>query len=328
MSVPLSLACERYDRTEALRDGRVRVAGVDLTYIPQTVEETFFRMARFQEFDAAEMSLASYVVSLSRGAPFVAIPVFPSRFFRHSGIYVSARSGIRQPADLAGSRVGIAEYQLTANVWIRGILDEYYGVPLESVSYHVGGLHEAGRIEKLALDLPPAIRIEPIPAGRTLDEMLVTGELDAAYTPRAPRSFTDGSGAVRRLFDPAPDAEAEYFAETGIFPIMHVVVLRREVYERNRWLARSLTEAFGEAKRLAEENFHETATLRTMLPWMLDEYERTTALLGDDYWPYGLADNEATLDAFLGYAHRQGLTPDRLAPRGLFAPETLERTRV
>lgn len=328
MSVPLTLACERYDRTEALRDGRVRVAGAELTYLAQTVEETFFRMARFHEFDAAEMSLASYTVSLSRGAPFIAIPVFPSRFFRHSGIYVSAQSDIREPADLVGKRVGIAEYQLTANVWIRGMLDEHYGVPVESVRYHVGGLHEAGRIEKLALELPAEIRLASIPADRTLNEMLAAGELDAVYTPRMPHAYADGSGLVRRLFDPSQTAEAEYFRQTGIFPIMHVVVLRRDVYEQNRWLARSLTEAFAAAKQLAAENFRETATLRTMLPWLLDEVERTTALMGPDYWPYGLERNEPTLDTFLQYAHRQGLTPERLHPRELFAPETLEHTRV
>ncbi len=328
MSVPLTLACERYDRTEALRDGRVQVAGADLTYLAQTVEETFFRMARFQEFDAAEMSLASYTVSLSRGAPFVAMPVFPSRFFRHSGIYVSAKSGIESPSDLIGGRVGIAEYQLTANVWIRGILEDHYGLPVDSVTYHVGGLHEPGRIEKIKLDLPESIRIEPIPEGRTLDEMLAAGELDAVYTPRAPQSFADGSGRVRRLFDPAGEAEAAYFRDTGIFPIMHVVVLRRDVYERHRWLARSVTEAFTRAKELCEENFRETATLRTMLPWMLDEHERTSALMGEDYWPYGLERNEQTLATFLRYAHAQGLAPEQYHPRDLFAPETLERTRV
>jgi 4,5-dihydroxyphthalate decarboxylase len=328
MSVPLTLACERYDRTEALRDGRVPVAGVDLTYLPQQVEETFFRMARFQEFDVAEMSLSSYAVSLSRGAPFVAIPVFPSRFFRHSGIYVSEGSGIRGPADLVGKRVGMAEYQLTANVWIRGILAEHHGVPVDSVSYHVGGLHEPGRIEKISLELPAGVRVEPIPEGRTLSDMLANGELDAIHTPRAPHSFSAVDGRVRRLFDDPGAAEVDYFRTTGIFPIMHVVVLRREVYERNRWLARSLFDAFAAAKRLAEENFRETATLRYMLPWLLDEVDRTKQVLGDDYWPYGLADNEHTLAVFLRYHHEQGLSPEPLLPRDLFAPETLEVTRV
>ncbi|MEV6161877.1 ABC transporter substrate-binding protein [Streptomyces sp. NPDC052052] len=328
MSIPITLACERYDRTEALRDGRVCPAGVDLTYLPQQVEETFFRMARFREFDAAEMSLSSYVISLTRDAPFIALPVFPSRFFRHSGIYVSAASGIEKPQDLVGKRVGIAEYQLTANVWIRGILADRHDVPVESVTYRTGGLHEAGRPEKLKVDLAPEIRVEPIGPGQTLSEMLAAGELDAVYTPREPHSFTAGDGRVRRLFDPSGPAEEQYFAETGIFPIMHVVVLRREVYERNRWLARSLYDAFTESKRLCEENFTETAALRYMLPWLLDEVARTKSLLGNDFWPYGLAPNRETLRTFLRYSYDQGLAARPLEPEELFAPETLESTLV
>jgi 4,5-dihydroxyphthalate decarboxylase len=328
MSVALTLACERYDRTEALRDGRVRVAGVDLTYLPQQVEETFFRMARFAEFDAAEMSLSSYVIGLTRDAPFVAIPVFPSRFFRHSGIYVSAASGIEKPRDLVGKQVGIAEYQLTANVWIRGILADHHDVPVESVVYRTGGLHEPGRPEKLEVDLPAQIQVRPIGPGETLSDLLAAGEIDAVYSPRAPRSFTAGDGRVRRLFEPSGKAEEQYFAATGIFPIMHVVVLRREVYERNRWLARSLFDAFAEAKRLCEENFEETAALRYMLPWLLDEVERTRSILGPDFWPYGLEQNAEPLRTFLRYSYDQGLAARPVDPEELFAPETLEVTRV
>jgi len=328
VSVPITLACERYDRTEALRDGRVRPAGVDLTYLPQQVEETFFRMARFGEFDAAEMSLSSYVGGLTRGAPFVAIPVFPSRLFRHSGIYVSAASGIGEPRDLVGKRVGLAEYQLTANVWIRGILADEYGVPVESVTYRTGGLHQPGRVEKLKVELPPEVRVEPIGPGQTLSEMLATGEIDALYTPRTPDSFVRGDGAVRRLFDPAGPAEEEYFRRTGIFPIMHVVVLRRDVYESNRWLARSLFDAFTEAKRLCEEGIDQTAAARYMLPWLHDEVARTRAVLGEDYWPYGLDRNTEVLRTFLRYSYDQGLAARKLEPEELFAPETLESVVV
>jgi 4,5-dihydroxyphthalate decarboxylase len=328
MTVPITLACERYDRTEALRDGRVRPSGIDLTYLPQQVEETFFRMARFQEFDAAEMSLSSYVVGLTRAAPFVALPAFPSRLFRHSGIYVSARSGIESPQDLVGKQVGIAEYQLTANVWIRGILADFHDVPVESVTYRTGGLHDPGRPEKLAVDLDPRIRIEPIGPGRTLSEMLAEGEIDAVYSPRTPRSFLAGDGRVRRLFDPSGPAEVEYFRRTGVFPIMHVVVVRRDVYERNRWVARSLYDALCEAKRLCEDTIEETAAARYMLPWLHDEVARTKAVLGDDYWPYGLHPNRETLKTFLRYSYDQGLAARKLEPEDLFAPETLESTLV
>jgi 4,5-dihydroxyphthalate decarboxylase len=328
MSVPVTLACERYDRTEALRDGRVRPAGIDLTYLAQPVEETFFRMARFREFDAAEMSLSSYVVSATRDAPFVAIPIYPSRLFRHSGIYVSEASGIREPGDLVGRTVGVAEYQLTANVWIRGMLADRYDVPVESVTYRTGGLHDPGRVEKLRIDLPEGVRVEPISPTQTLSEMLATGEIDALYTPRTPASFTRGDSGVRRLFEPAGQAEIAYFADTGIFPIMHVVVLRRDVYERNRWVARSLFDAFAASKRLCEEGIDETAAARYMLPWLHDEVSRTRAILGADYWSYGLPGNENVLSTFLRYSYDQGLATRLLEPAELFAPETLEVTLI
>jgi len=328
MSIPITLACERYDRTEALRDGRVRPAGIDLTYLPQQVEETFFRMSRFREYDAAEMSLSSYVITLTRDAPFIAVPVFPSRLFRHSGIYVSAASGITKPADLVGKQVGVAEYQLTANVWIRGILADEYDVPVDSVTYRTGGLHQAGRPEKLKVDLPPEVRVEPIGPTQTLSEMLATGEIDALYTPRTPESFTSGNSGVRRLFDPSGPAEEEYFARTGIFPIMHVLVVRRDVYERNRWVARSLYDAFSQAKDLCEAGMDETAAARYMLPWLHDEVARTRAVLGADYWPYGLDRNRDVLRTFLRYSYDQGLAARALEPEELFAPETLEATIV
>lgn len=328
MSIPITLACERYDRTEALRDGRVTPAGVDLTYLPQQVEETFFRMARFREFDAAEMSLSSYVVGLTRDAPFVALPIFPSRFFRHSGIYVSAASGIERPQDLVGRSVGIAEYQLTANVWIRGMLADEYDVPVESVAYRTGGLHDPGRPEKIKVDLPDGVKVTPIGPDETLSEMLAAGEIDALYTPRAPRTFDDGTGRVRRLFEDSGAAEEDYFRRTGIFPIMHTVVLRRDVYDANRWLARSLHDAFVRAKELCEDNFAETAALRYQLPWLLDEVDRTRSIMGDDFWPYGLETNRENLRTFLRYAYDQGLATRRLEPEELFAPEVLESTLV
>jgi 4,5-dihydroxyphthalate decarboxylase len=285
-------------------------------------------MARFREFDAAEMSLSSYVISLTRDAPFIAMPVFPSRLFRHSGIYVSADSGIEKPTDLVGRQVGVAEYQLTANVWIRGILADEYGVPVDSVTYRTGGLHQPGRPEKLAVTLPPEVRIEPIGPGQTLSDMLASGEIDALYTPRTPESFARGDTGVRRLFDPSGPAEVEYYQRTGIFPIMHVLVLRRDVYERNRWLARSLYDALEQAKALCEQGMDETAAARYMLPWLHDEVARTRAVLGEDYWPYGLERNREVLATFLRYSYDQGLASRPLEPEELFAPETLESTIV
>jgi 4,5-dihydroxyphthalate decarboxylase len=326
----LTLACGDYDRTRALHDGAIVPDGVELVCLRLPVEDIFFRMARFAEFDAAELSLSSYLISMADDGPgrFVAIPAFLSRSFRHSGIYVSSASGITRPEHLAGRTVGLAEYQLTANVWIRGILAEHHDVPVASVRYRVGGLHAPGRDEKLRIALPPDLDIAPIPPGRTLSDMLATGELDAVYSPRTPACFRAGNPAVRRLFSDVRGVETDYYRATGVFPIMHVVVLRRDVYDAHRWAARSLYRALVAARAAAWQGIDETAAPRYMLPWLAAEVEATRAVLGDDYWTYGLAGNEKALATLIGYSHAQGLARRAFAPAELFAPETLEDTVV
>jgi ABC-type nitrate/sulfonate/bicarbonate transport system substrate-binding protein len=321
--LPLTLACGDYDRTRALLEGEVRPDGIDLTYLRLPVEETFFRMLRHREFDVAEMSLSTYAASLDHAdRPFVALPVFTSRMFRHGGIFVNDSSGIQKPSDLRGKRVGNAEFQLTANVWIRGILADEYDVPLDSVTYLTGGQETPGRIEKGTINT--AFDITAIPPDRTLTDMLHTGEIDAFYGPRIPTSFYRGDGRVRRLFTDPMAAEKEYFARTRIFPIMHVVALRRDVYEADRWIAQSLYKAFTRAKNMANGAFLDASALRFMSPWLIQHAEADRALLGDDFWSYGLDANRRVLDTFLGYHHAQGLSPRRLSPEELFAPETLE----
>jgi|SRR5581483_4531401 len=325
----LTLSCWDYDRTRALMDGRVGVDGVDLTYLPLPIEETFFRMLRNHEFDASEMSLSSYVLSLfQEPPPFIAIPVFPSRFFRHSCIFVNANSGIRRPQDLRGKRVGTPEYQMTAAVWIRGILSDEYQIPVSSTPYFTGGEEEPGRTEKIALSLPPGIRVQPIPENKTLSQMIESGELDAMYTARAPSSFYNGSGKVQRLFDNYGVVEREYYRKTKIFPIMHTVVIRRELYQQHPWIAQSLHKAFVLSQREAYANLHETAGLKVMLPWVLDHAAETESLMGKDFWPYGFQANEHTLSTFLRYSYEQGLAKRRLTPKDLFAPETLESFKI
>lgn len=326
--IGVTLACWDYDRTEALRDGSVRPEGIDLTYLSLPVEETFFRMLRYQEFDAAEMSLSSYLISLSGHASFIALPVFPSRMFRHNSIYVNAASGISEPADLAGRLVGVPEYELTAAVWIRGILAEHHGLPVDSVRYRTGGLHEPGRVEKLPLNLPSGVEVEPIPADRTLMDMLVTGKIDALYCPRTPRPAAADRHRIRRLFTDPRGVEEAYFRATGVFPIMHTVVLRRDVHARHPWMAQSLLKAFGEARRLAFSRLDELAAPCSMLPWAYDDLARASALMGEDYWPYGIGPNIRTLRTFLRYAHEQGLAPRLFEPHELFAPETAESYRI
>jgi 4,5-dihydroxyphthalate decarboxylase len=325
----LTLACEAYDRTTALRTGDVTPDGIELTYLALPVEETFYRMIRYREFDIAELSLSSYVLSLdSPDRPFVAIPVYPSRSFRHNGIYVHASAGIGSPGELAGRTVGVPEYQVTAAVWIRGILAEFYDVPVASVRYRTGGLHAPGRTEKIALHLPADIDVVPVPDGRTLDDMLVSGEIDALYTPRTPRSFAAGRPEVARLFPDAPEVEAEYFRRTRIFPIMHVIVIRRDVYERDRWIAASLFAAFEAARRLALRDIDETASPRCMLPWLSHEVARTRQIMGEDYWRYGLDPQDPALDTLLRYSFEQGLASRRWRPAELFAPEACDSVIV
>lgn len=327
--LPLTLACWNYDRTRALLDGRIQPDGIDLNYLNLPVEETFFRMLRHREFDAAEMSLSSYVVSLfSPDRPFVAIPVFPSRVFRHSSIYVHAGSGILEPAGLIGKRVGTPEYQMTAGVWIRGILADDHGLPVNSVTYCTGGEEEPGRPEKLRLSLPADIRVERIGPEQTLSVMLARGEIDALYTARTPSSFDGGTGAVRRLFPDFVPVEREYYRRTRVFPIMHTVVIRRETYERAPWVARSLQKAFHAAQQETYRDLVETAALKTMLPWLISHVEETRREMGDDFWPYGLEANRHTLATFLRYSHEQGLARRLLQPEELFVPEALESFKI
>ncbi|NUB45860.1 ABC transporter substrate-binding protein [Fertoebacter nigrum] len=316
----LSLACWDYDRVRPLMDGSVTPDGINLNFQDLVVEETFFRMLRFREFDVSELSMSSYIMSLEReDRPFVAIPVFPSRFFRHSCIYVSAKSGITTPADLAGKRVGSPEYQMTAPVWIRGILHEHYGVAPDSMIHVTGGEEAPGREEKMPLNLPPGFRVERISGEQTLSRMLRDGEIDALVTARKPSTF-DGV-AVRRLFPDHVAVEKAYWGETGIFPIMHVIAIRREVYEANRWIARALYKAFHAAQAICYEGLRETAALKGMLPWLNAHVEEAVALMGDDFWPYGLEPNRRVLETFLRYHREQGLSTGRLTPDDLFAPE-------
>jgi 4,5-dihydroxyphthalate decarboxylase len=328
-SLRLTFSCWDYDRTRALADGRVKPDGIDLVFLMQPVEETFFRMLRYREFDCSEMSLSSYTASLnSDDPPFIAIPAFPSRFFRHSCIFVSTKSGIRKPGDLKGKRIGVPEYQMTAPVWIRGIVSDDYGVKVTDVEHFSGGEEEPGRDEKLKLNLPASIRVKPIGPTQTLSQMIAAGEIDALVTARAPSTFETQPDKVQRLFPNYVEQEKEYYRRTKIFPIMHTVVIRRDVYRKNPWVAQSLYKAFVAAKAKALELFHQSAAMPAMLPWFLAHVEETRREMGDDWWSYGLAPNRHVLDTFLRYHHEQGLSKRRIAPEELFAKETLESYKV
>lgn len=323
----LSLACGDYDRTRALEEESVRPDGIELTFVRLPVEEIFFRMMRHREFDVAEMSLSSYVLSLHQDPqPFVAIPVFTSRMFRHSSIYCHVGSGVEAPEDLRGKDVGTPEFQLTAGVWVRGLLAEHHGVPVDSVRYLTGGQETPGRVEKQAV--ASGLDIQAIGPGKTLARMLVDGEISALYTPRIPSPFAAGDPRVRRLFADVVETEQDYFARTGIFPIMHVMSIRREVYERDPWVAQSLVKAFALAKQKAEAELYDSSALRIMSPWLVQQLEADRHLLGPDFWSYGLEPNRDVLSTFLRYHHGQGLSPRLVSPHELFVPESTESALI
>lgn len=323
----IALACDLNDRTRALHDGTVRPTGIDLNFMPLQIEETFWRMLKHQEFDAAEMSMSSYMIARDRGEPdLTAIPVFPSRFFRHSCIFVNADAGIDEPADMAGKRVGVPEYQMTASLWIRGILQHDYGVLPSEMQWFHGGEEDEGREEKIELDLPDDVDIQYIPTDATLSGMLERGDLDALVTARAPSSFSTDS--VERLFPDFRSVEMDYYERTGIFPIMHTVVVRGDVYRERPWVAQELLKAFTAAKDICLEQIDDTGALKVALPWLHSELEETRAAMGFDYWPYGIEDNRTTLETMAQYSYEQGLVGQEFDLEDLFAEETFEQYKV
>lgn len=325
----LTLACWDYDRTRALQDGRVPVEGVELTYLPLRVEETFWRMLRYQEFDAAELSLGSYLMAREKGYPrLIAIPVFPSRAFRHSCIYINTDSGIKEPKDLVGKKVGVPEYQITMAIWARGILQHEYGVRPEQMKWFTGGEEHPGREDKIRHDLPPNLDIRPIGPAQTLSSMLEQGELDAVISAHMPSPFVRRSPKVRRLIQNFRAVERDYYRRTKIFPTMHTVALREEVYEKNPWVAQSLCKAFAESKRICQESMYEFSALKYMLAWSIAEMEEEREIFGEDLWPYGLEANRHVLEALVQYAHEQGLLKSRLDLKSLFAPSTLDEFKI
>jgi 4,5-dihydroxyphthalate decarboxylase len=317
----LTLACGDYDRTLALRTGAVRPDGVELDVLALEPEEMFYRMARHRDFDVAEFSLATYTVLRGRGEPLVAIPVFPSFAFRHSAIFVRDDAGIREPRDLVGKRVGVPKYHMTAAVWIRGILEDEYGVAPGDLEWVEGG--EGAAVKEVDVTLPPGLRHRTVPGDRTLGQLLAARELDAFIGARRPAAAPGGAG-VRRLFPDFRRVERAYYEKTGIFPIMHTVVLKEELAREHPWLPRALFDAFTEAKRVAYRRLADTAVLPYVLPWLVAEVEETRALMGDDPFPYGVRRTRKTVETLADYSFRQGLAPRRLAVEELFWESVLD----
>ncbi len=320
----LSLAIGSYDRTCALLDGRVRVEGCELQPVIVDPAEAFHRAVRFQEFDVTELSLSTHTYVTDRGdSGYVGIPAFPLRTFRHSAIFIRTDRGIRTPEDLRGKTLGIGEYQQTAQVWARGMLQHEYGVAMRDIAWRTGGFKEPGRSERTPIAIPPEIDCRPIPADRTLPDMLDAGELDGLITTWVPRSVARGEPHVARLFPNYPEVEAAYFQRTRIFPIMHVIGVRRTLAERHPWLPVSVFKAFL-AARNAVEDWH----LSIFDPWVPARYDQNRALLGDDFWSYGIEPNRHVLETFATYMYEQGLVSRTFALEELFAPSTFELSKT
>ncbi|MDB5118642.1 MAG: 4,5-dihydroxyphthalate decarboxylase [Mucilaginibacter sp.] len=326
--VALTLATGDYDHVRDLFDGTVRVEGVDLTILRYQVEEMFYRFMTQREWDVSEMSFAKCVALIASGdRSLVPIPVFVSRAFRHSSIYLRADSTLTKMEDLRGKRVGVPEWAQTAAVYTRGMLHHHYGVDLTSIDWVQAGVNMAGRKEKIPLDLPAGFKLKVEPE-RSLTDMLLAGELDAVMSARPPTPYTDNDGRIKRLVGDARTADLAYWRDTGIFPIMHVVVLRRDVYEKHRWLAANLVSAFDAAKNRSLERASDVTLSMFPLPWLADYSQLSRSFMGDDFWPYGIDKNLATLQAFFDYAHEQGVAAKRLEPKDFFAPETLSKFKV
>lgn len=313
----ITIGCRDYDHARALTDGRVTVDNLDLKFVNiSPPSQIFLRMLQNEEFDASEMSLSNYMIALDKGDQrFVAIPVFPSRVFRHSYIWINTRAGIEKPQDLKGKRVGIADYSMTALLFVRGLLQHQYGVAPQDIHWF------RRRSEHVSVEIPAGVRIDNIGKEETLDDLLERGRLDAVALTSPPRAFIQGLPLVRRLFPDSRAVEAAYYRETKIFPIMHMVVIRRSIYERDPSIAMRLAQGFETAKQLAFDAYEEGLA---SLPWVHLDLEYARGVLGRDVYPYGVRNNLPTLEAAALYANEQGLTKRRFDIGALFAEETLD----
>ncbi|MBI1201048.1 MAG: ABC transporter substrate-binding protein [Rhodopseudomonas sp.] len=326
--LPITIATWDYDRVRPLIDGRVRVEGCDVNYITMPVEECFERAYFHGEFEVAEIGFSPFLIALSRGpTPYVAIPAFLSRMFRHSATYIRTDRGINGPADLRGKRIGVPEYQMSAVMWFRGYLQDEFGIAAKDINWVQAGLENPGRRDKFPLNLPPGF---PLVSRNdtTLSKMLADGELDGVMSARTPSCFGKKHPQIRRLFPDYRSAERDYFKKTGIFPIMHALGIRRDIYDKHKWLAASLFKAFLQAKRIADAEFVETTALKIGLPWVTAEYESTVEAMGPDFWSYGIEPNRNTLATMARYSYEQGLAVRQLSVEEMFADGNLSETRV
>lgn len=325
----LSIAVGNYDRIRPLVDGDVQIDGVDPVFMLHDPEEIFFRAFRHADFDITELSMSSYTVKTADNtSPYIGVPVFPSRAFRHTSVYIRTDRGINSPEDLKGKRVGVPEYQLTANVWVRLILEEEYGVKPNEIEWVRGGYEDPGRVEKINLDLTDGVQVVNAPEGSTLSGMLASGEIDAVIGPRAPSCFTAGHPNVGYLFaDPMSEAKA-WYEKTRIFPIMHVLGIRKALVEAHPWLPFSVYKAFEKSKEVALERLSDTSATKVTLPFVEDQLRAARSMMGQDFWSYGFDQNKQTLERFLAQHHAEGLSKRLVSPEELFHASSMEGFKI
>jgi 4,5-dihydroxyphthalate decarboxylase len=317
MKRQITFAGACYDRTQALIDGTVKPEGLELNWLILHYPEIWRRMLNDYDFDASELSLSSYLIARSMGKPLIAIPVFPARTFRHSYVFVNNKSGINQPADLIGKKVGVADFQQTATVWMRGILQNEYDVPLEKIQWFTWAK------TRMEIELPKRYSIQAIAAGKDPEEMLKTGELDAVILAALFPSLLNGVPEAKRLFENYKDVEQAYFKKTRIFPIMHTVAMREELWKEQPWIAVSLFKAFQQAKEIAYQRLVDLNAYKISLIWMRDRVSEQKAVVGNDPWAYGFEKNRHVLETIAGYLHQQGLIDKPLDVETAFASNTL-----
>jgi 4,5-dihydroxyphthalate decarboxylase len=326
--IQLSMAISNYDHVGDLVNGRVRPEGIELTAMELPIEEIFFRMFSFSEWDVSEFSMAKYVSMVGAGtAPFRAIPVFPSRVFRQSAIYIATSAAIKGPEDLAGRRIGVPEWAQTAGIYARAFLQHQCSVALAGIHWVQGGVNQAGRTEKVDLSLPDGVKIEQV-HDRSLNELLLSGDLDGIISAREPAGFLARDPRIARLWPDYRLIEETYYRQTGVFPIMHAIVIRNETLSRHAWIAMNLFRAFDEAKNNSLKRLSSIVNSRVAIPWSHEAYDHAREILGDDFWPYGIEANRRTLDAFLQYCREQGLTQRTVAVEELFPREVSKFFKV
>jgi 4,5-dihydroxyphthalate decarboxylase len=326
--IPITLACGDYDRTRAIKDGRVTVEGCDVTYLPMEPEEVFHRAFKHQEFDVCELSFSSYMRTMDAGtSPYVGVPAFVSRLFRHAAVYIRTDRGIKHPSDLKGKLIGLPEYQITAVVWLRGIMQDEYGVKPTDMRWRQGGIEEPGRTERTPLKPIPGLDLKSVPE-KALSAMLEAGELDAIFSARAPSCFVKGAPNIGRLFPDYREVEKAYYKKTQMFPIMHLIGVKRHLVEKHPWLPASLYKAFSQAKAYAMHDVRDINALLVTLPWLVAEVEETVALMGEDFWRYGVKENAREIEALTRYAFEQGLVSRKLSLEDLFPASVIEVSRI